>query len=63
MPKSDVVKLGIRLKVPFEDTWSCYSGKDKACGLCGTDVERIEAFKLNGVIDPISYDIEIDWTT
>ena len=59
--KADIVELGIKLKVPFELTWSCYVGKDKACGRCGTCVERIESMKLNDTVDPISYDIEIDW--
>ena len=30
-PKAEVVKEGIRLGVPFELTWSCYEGADKAC--------------------------------
>jgi 7-cyano-7-deazaguanine synthase len=56
MTKSDIVGLGLKLKVPFEDTWSCYVGTDKACGKCGTCVERVEAFELNDAKDPIEYD-------
>jgi len=53
--KSDLVKIGYNLNIPFEDTWSCYEGKDKACGKCGTCQERLEAFKKNKLIDPIIY--------
>ena len=54
--KWELVKLGNRLKVPFEKTWSCYNGKEKACGKCGTCVERLEAFDENNLIDPLEYE-------
>ena len=50
--KADVVKEGLRLGVPYKYTWSCYEGKDKPCGHCGTCIDRANAFKLNGVEDP-----------
>ncbi len=53
--KAEVVKEGLRLKVPYELTWSCYEGKEKPCGVCGTCRDRIKAFKLNGIEDPIEY--------
>ena len=56
MTKSDVVALGKKLKVPFKDTWSCYKGTHKACGKCGTCVERLEAFELNNLKDEIEYE-------
>lgn len=59
--KRDVIALGAKLKVPYSLTYSCYSGKELACGLCPTCVERIEAFKANNLIDPIDYEIEVDW--
>lgn len=52
MTKSEVVKIGLELKVPYELTWSCYEGKDRPCGVCGTCIDRAEAFRLNGVQDP-----------
>ncbi len=53
--KADIVKLGRKLNVPFHLTWSCYEGDDLHCGVCGTCVERKEAFKLASVTDPTKY--------
>lgn len=55
MTKSDVVKTGLKLKVPYELTWSCYEGGEKQCGTCGTCIDRKNAFKQNGVKDPVEY--------
>lgn len=52
MNKAQIVAEGLRLKVPYEFTWSCYEGKEKPCGVCGTCIDRSEAFKVNGVEDP-----------
>ncbi|MBR0483444.1 MAG: 7-cyano-7-deazaguanine synthase, partial [Oscillospiraceae bacterium] len=52
MTKAEVVKTGLKLKVPYELTWSCYEGGDKPCGICGTCRDRAEAFRLNGADDP-----------
>ena len=54
--KAGVVKLGMELGVPYELTWSCYEGHDKACGKCGTCIDRKAAFELNGITDPIQYE-------
>ena len=37
-------------------TYSCYKGKEKHCGKCGTCTERIEAFRDSGVTDPTEYE-------
>lgn len=50
--KAQVVKEGLRLKVPYELTWSCYEGGDTPCGRCGTCLDRQKAFAENGVPDP-----------
>lgn len=52
LTKADIVKEGLRLKVPYELTWSCYEGGDKPCGKCGTCIDRAKAFEKNGVKDP-----------
>lgn len=59
MSKIDILRRGIELKVPYEDTWTCYNGREKACGKCGSCQERLEAFRLNRVKDPIEYEISI----
>lgn len=53
--KAGVVKMGLELGVPYELTWSCYEGHKKACGKCGTCIDRKNAFLANGVTDPIEY--------
>lgn len=55
MNKAEVVKTGLALKVPYELTWSCYEGGEKACGTCGTCIDRLAAFKENNIEDPIEY--------
>ena len=51
--KKDVVKKGLELNVPYELTWSCYEGKAKPCGVCGTCIDRQKAFEANGITDPL----------
>ena len=53
MNKAGVVKLGLEIGVPYELTWSCYEGHDKPCGECGTCIDRIAAFEMNGTKDPL----------
>lgn len=46
--KREIAKIGKKLAVPFEETWTCYKGLAKPCGKCGSCVERQEALsKLN----------------
>jgi 7-cyano-7-deazaguanine synthase len=53
--KADILKLGTTLEVDYAKTWSCYEGKDKACGVCPTCAERLKAFEVCGLKDPIQY--------
>jgi 7-cyano-7-deazaguanine synthase len=55
MTKTDIVKLGSKLKVPYELTYSCYNGEKIHCGKCGTCYERKEAFRDASVKDPTIY--------
>ena len=56
LTKTDVVRIGADLDVPFERTWSCYKGGERHCGRCGTCFERREAFADAGVPDPTEYE-------
>lgn len=56
--KTDIVRLGSALSVPFEQTWSCYRGGTEHCGRCGTCTERREAFHAAGVTDPTTYAVQ-----
>lgn len=62
MNKAQIVKEGLRLNAPYHLTTSCYNGRDEACGKCGTCLDRLAAFEANGVIDPIDYEIELNWS-
>lgn len=56
MNKAEVIGTGLKLGVPYQLTWSCYKGGYKACGKCGTCIDRLNAFHANGVEDPIEYE-------
>lgn len=54
--KADIAKIGSEIGVDYRDTWSCYKGGLVHCGVCGTCVERKEAFQLSGVKDTTEYE-------
>lgn len=53
--KAGIAKVGQDLGINFSETWSCYKGEEIHCGVCGTCVERREAFLLAGIPDPTTY--------
>ncbi|HET6329824.1 MAG TPA: 7-cyano-7-deazaguanine synthase QueC [Holophagaceae bacterium] len=53
--KSEIVKRGLELAAPLHLSWSCYQGKDEACGRCDSCLLRLRGFKEAGVADPIPY--------
>jgi 7-cyano-7-deazaguanine synthase len=57
MTKADILRIGIRLGVPYEHTWSCYRNEGPACGRCGSCHFRTEAFREIGMQDPLSYEV------
>lgn len=54
--KAEVARAGYQAGAPLELTYSCYNGREKHCGKCGTCVERIEAFRDAWLDDPTEYE-------
>ncbi|MFB0979335.1 MAG: 7-cyano-7-deazaguanine synthase QueC [Alteromonadaceae bacterium] len=54
--KSDILTDGLRMGLKYDNTWTCYNGREKACGQCGACQERLEAFSDNNVTDPLNYE-------
>ncbi len=54
--KAGIARRGIELGIDFSETWSCYKGGEIHCGVCGTCVERREAFMLACLPDPTDYE-------
>lgn len=55
IPKEEIIRQGMELGVPYENTWSCYEDGPEACGVCESCQLRLEAFKKAGYEDPIPY--------
>ena len=55
LKKSEIVKRGAALGAPFQLTWSCYQGSEKACGRCESCALRLKGFREAGATDPIPY--------
>jgi len=56
LSKSEIIKKGMELGVPFEKTWSCYKGGKKACGKCDSCKLRLKGFEVAGYEDPLIYE-------
>ncbi|WP_221798989.1 7-cyano-7-deazaguanine synthase QueC [Oceanobacter mangrovi] len=54
--KIGILKDGLAMGLDYGKSWTCYNGREKACGKCGSCVERLEAFELNGTTDPLAYE-------
>lgn len=54
--KADILREGLAMGLDYRDTWTCYAGRQRACGKCGSCLERLAAFALNNATDPLEYD-------
>ena len=54
--KGDIARVGKKLGLDYGLAWTCYNGRDKACGKCGACQERLEAMADAGINDPMEYE-------
>ncbi|WP_416308136.1 7-cyano-7-deazaguanine synthase QueC [Neptunicella sp. SCSIO 80796] len=54
--KVEILTDGLSMGLDYSQTWTCYNGREKACGKCGACQERLEAFAENGLTDPCEYE-------
>ncbi|WP_166839754.1 7-cyano-7-deazaguanine synthase QueC [Rheinheimera pleomorphica] len=54
--KIEILADGLAMGLDYSQTWTCYNGREKACGKCGSCQERLEAFALNNTTDPLPYE-------
>jgi len=54
--KTAILTDGLTMGLDYSNTWTCYNGREKACGKCGACQERLEAFHDNNTVDPIEYE-------
>lgn len=55
LTKVEILRIGNALGLDYSRSWTCYKGEEKACGKCGSCQERLEAFAVNGWVDPLEY--------
>ncbi len=55
--KSELIKEGAKLGVPFQLTWSCYLDGENHCGKCESCVNRKKAFKEAAIADQTKYEV------
>ncbi len=54
--KDAILTDGLAMELDYSQTWTCYNGREKACGQCGACQERLEAFAANQCTDPLEYE-------
>ncbi len=54
LSKTEIVRRGEQLGVPWGLTWSCYAGGTRACRRCDSCRLRAKGFRDAGVADPLS---------
>lgn len=54
--KDEILAAGLKMNLDYSKSWTCYNGREKACGKCSSCIERLEAFELNHATDPLPYE-------
>ncbi len=54
--KGQILAEGLAMGLDYGQSWTCYNGREKACGKCGSCVERLEAFSQHQMTDPLAYE-------
>ena len=56
LDKEEIVKLGLEVGAPMEISYSCYTGREKHCGVCESCMRRKRAFKKLNIKDLTEYE-------
>ncbi|MCM1224783.1 MAG: 7-cyano-7-deazaguanine synthase QueC [Lachnospiraceae bacterium] len=56
LTKAQIAERGKIYGVDYGKTYSCYKGREKHCGKCGTCIERRQALAEAGIDDPTEYE-------
>ena len=55
--KWEICKLALDCEAPIWLSYSCFTGREKHCGLCGSCEGRLEGFKKLGKLDAVLYEV------
>lgn len=54
--KAEILAEGLTMGLDYTRTWTCYNGREQACGRCSACRERLAAFAANRQTDPLAYE-------
>lgn len=57
--KTEILAAGLELGLDYSQTWTCYNGREQACGQCSSCIERLEAFAAHDLTDPLTYEEKV----
>lgn len=56
LDKGQILADGVAMGLDYARTWTCYNGRERACGRCGACMERLDAFAAHSMTDPLTYE-------